>query len=103
MNAKVAPVSEEEIRSFYESNKGRIGVELAKVHDQIRDYLREQKIAARKSEYFNTLRSKAKITTYLKPPPIRRADVLVNGAPFKGAEKAHVTIVKFEDFQCPLL
>jgi protein-disulfide isomerase len=30
-----------------------------------------------------------------------RVDVSVNGSPFKGSEKAEVTIVKFEDFQCP--
>src|SRR5688500_16079097 len=101
VNAKVFPVSEEEIRAFYETNKGRIGVELEKVHDQIRDYLQEQKIAARKIEYFKTLRSKAKVTTYLKPPPIQRAQVATNGAPFKGSEKAQVTIVKFEDFERP--
>jgi protein-disulfide isomerase len=101
VNAKASPVSEEEIRGFYETNKSRIGVELDKVHDQIRDYLREQKIAARKIEYFKTLRSKAKVTSYLKPPPIQRAQVATNGAPFKGAEKAQVTIIKFEDFECP--
>ena len=101
VNNTVQPVSEEEIRNLYEKNKDRIRVELDKVHDQIRDYLREQKIAERKNEYFKTLRAKAKVTTYLKPPPVQRADVLVNGAPFKGPEKAKVTIVKFEDFQCP--
>jgi protein-disulfide isomerase len=101
VNHTVRPVSEEEIRSFYESNKDRLRVELDKVHDQIRDYLREQKIAARKNEYFKTLRNKAKITSYLKPPAVQRADVSINGAPFKGSEKATITIVKFEDFQCP--
>ena len=101
VNAKVPPISEEDIRAFYETNKGRIGVELDKVHDQIRNYLLEQKTTARKNEYFKTLSTKAKITNYLKPPPIQRADVSVNGAPFKGAEKAQVTIVKFEDFECP--
>ena len=101
VNAKVPAVSEEDIRAFYETNKARIGVELDKVHDQIRDYLREQKTTARKNEYFKILRSKAKVTTYLKPPPIQRADVSINGAPFKGSEKAPVTIVKFEDFECP--
>jgi protein-disulfide isomerase len=101
VNHTVQPVSEEEIRSFYESNKDRLRVELDKVHDQIRDYLREQKIAARKNEYFKTLRNKAKITSYLKPPAVQRADVSINGAPFKGSEKATITIVKFEDFQCP--
>jgi protein-disulfide isomerase len=28
-------------------------------------------------------------------------DLSLNGAPSKGSEKAEVTIVKFEDFQCP--
>ena len=101
VNAKVPAISEEDIRAFYENNKGRIGVELEKVHDQIRDYLREQKTASQKNEFFKTLRSKAKVVSYLKPPPIQRADLSVNGAPFKGAEKAQVTIVKFEDFECP--
>jgi protein-disulfide isomerase len=101
VNNTVQPVSEEEIRNMYEKNKERIGVEFDKVHDQIRDYLREQKIAERKNEYFKTLRAKASVTTYLKPPPVQRADVSVNGAPVRGSEKAKVTIVKFEDFQCP--
>jgi protein-disulfide isomerase len=101
VNAKVGVVTEDEIRNFYEANKSRIGVELDKVHDQIRDYLREQRMAARKLEYFKSLRSKAKVTTYLKPPPVQRAQILTNGAPFKGSEKAQVTIVKFEDFECP--
>jgi protein-disulfide isomerase len=98
---KVAPVTEEEIQKFYTSNKTRLQVELDKVHDQIRDYLRDQRLESRKNEFFKTLRSKAKVTTYLKSPPIFRADVAVNGAPFKGSERAPVTIVKFEDFQCP--
>ena len=101
VSAKISAVSEEDIRTFYESNKARIGVELDKVHDQIRDFLSEQRATARKNEYFKTLGAKASVTTYLKPPPVQRADVSVNGAPVRGSEKAKVTIVKFEDFQCP--
>ena len=101
VNNKVQPVSEDEIQSFYEKNKGRIQVGLDKVHDQIRAYLREQKTAERKSEYFKILRANAKITTYLKAPPIYRAEVSTNGAPSKGAGTAPVKIVKFEDFECP--
>ncbi len=101
VNSTVQPASEEEIRILYEKNKERIRVEFDKVHDQIRDYLREQKLTQRKDEYFNNLRTVAKVTTYLKAPPLLRADVLVNGSPFKGPEKAKVTVIKFEDFQCP--
>jgi protein-disulfide isomerase len=101
VNSSVKPPSEEEIRGLYEKNKARIPVELEKVRDQIRNYLHEQKITERKIEYFKTLRINGKVTTYLKPPELVRVDLSVNGAPSKGSEKAEVTIVKFEDFQCP--
>jgi len=101
INNKIQPVSEDEIQAFYKQNKDRLRVELDKVHDQIRDYLAQQKTAERKNEYFKTLRAKAKITTYLKAPPIYRAEVSTNGAPSKGAGNAPVKIVKFEDFECP--
>jgi protein-disulfide isomerase len=98
---KAARITDEEIQRFYESNKGRVGVELAKVHDQIRDYLQSQKVEARKNEFIAGLRAKAKITTYLKAPQVFRSELTIAGAPIRGPEKAPVTIVKFEDFQCP--
>ncbi len=101
VNSKVPPIAENEIQGFYDSNKGRLRVELAKVSDQIRDFLREQKVEKQKQEFFTALRSKAKVTTYLKPPSVYRAEVAFAGAPLRGAEKAAVTIVKFEDYQCP--
>ncbi len=98
---KVAPVSEDDIRIFYEKNKDRIRAELEKVHDQIRDYLGDQKIAQQKNDYFKTLRAKAKVATFLKPPAIFRVEVVTKEAPFRGADIAQIVIVKFEDFQCP--
>ena len=98
---KIAPVSENDVQLFYEKNKNRIGAELDKVHDQIRDYLLEQRIAQQKSEYLKTLRAKAKISTFLKPLGVFRAEVITTGAPFRGSDNAQITIVKFEDFQCP--
>lgn len=101
VNGKAAPASEAEIEAFYNQNKARIPVGLDKVHDQIRDYLREQKLEAQKNDYLKSLRAKAKVTSYLKAPPILRAQVSITGAAVRGSEKAKVTIVKFEDFQCP--
>ena len=101
VNSKILPVADDEVEAFYNSNKARLPVELDKVREQIREFLRGQKIEAQKALYMNSLRSRSKITTYLKPPPVFRAEVSANGAPFKGPEKAPVTIVKFEDFQCP--
>jgi protein-disulfide isomerase len=101
VNNQIPQVSEAEIQNFYENNKQRLNRELNGIHDQIRDYLNDQKIVARKSEYFKTLRAKAKVTTYLKPPAIHRANVLISNAHLRGEETAPVTIIKFEDFECP--
>src|SRR5213594_3353266 len=101
VNSKILPAGDDEIEAFYKLNKARIAVDLDKVREQIRGYLHNQKIEAQKALFLKSLRSKAKVVTYLKPPPVFRAELSVAGEPFKGSEKAAVTIVKFEDFQCP--
>jgi protein-disulfide isomerase len=101
VNSKILPVGDDEIDVFYKSNKARIAVDLDKAREQIRGYLHNQKIEAQKALFLKSLRSKAKVIGYLKPPPAFRAQVSVAGEPFRGSEKAPVTIVKFEDFLCP--
>jgi protein-disulfide isomerase len=101
VNSKILPVGDDEIDVFYKSNKARIAVDLDKAREPIRGYLRNQKIEAQKALFLKSLRSKAKVVTYVKAPPVFRADISVAGEPFKGAEKAPLTVVKFEDFQCP--
>src|SRR5205823_1816368 len=87
INSKVPAIGDEEITAFYETNKARLPIELSKVHDQIRDYLKNQKTAAQKALYLKTLRANAKVVKYLKPPPVYRAEVPFTGAPIRGAEK----------------
>ena len=101
VNSKILPVGDDEIEVFYKSNKARIAVDLDKGREQIRGYLHNQKIEAQKALFFKSLRSNAKVVTYLKPPPVFRTEISVAGEPFRGSEKARVTIVKFEDFLCP--
>ena len=101
VNSKILPVGDDEIDVFYKSNRARIGGELEKVREQIRGYLHNEKIEAQKALFFKSLRSRAKVVTYLKPPAVFRAELSVTGEPFKGPENPPVTIVKFEDFHCP--
>ena len=101
VNSKILPVDDDEIDVFYKSNKARIAVDLDKAREQIRSHLNNQKIQAQKALFLKSLRSKAKVVTYLTSPPVFRAELSVAGEPFKGAEKAPLTVVKFEDFQCP--
>lgn len=101
VTSKVGLVTEREIETFYQANKARLQGEEATVRQQIRGYLQNQKLAARRQQFLDSLRSKAKVVVTLKPPPVFRAEVSTNGAPSKGPVKAAVTIVKFEDFYCP--
>ena len=101
VTSKLALVSEQEVEAFYEKNKARVPGDPAAARQQIRIHLQNEKIAAKKQEYFQLLRSKAKIAVHLQSPPVHRLEVSTNGAPFKGPAKAPVTMVKFEDFHCP--
>jgi protein-disulfide isomerase len=98
---KIMPITDDEIEVFYGSNKSRLGMDLKEAREQIRVFLRATKIEAQKALYLKSLRSNSRIETYLKPPPLFRAEVPTTGAPSKGPEYAQVTIVKFEDYQCP--
>lgn len=101
VDGKLEPISDDEVKVFYEANKARIKGDEAGLREPIRAYLREQKVEARRSVFLAQLRSQANVVINLQPPEMFRAEVSVEGAPFRGAEEAPVTIVKFEDFHCP--
>ena len=99
--SKIMPVTDDEIEVFYRSNKSRLAMDLKESREQIRQFLRNKKIEAQKALYLKSLRSNSRIETYLKAPPPFRAEVPTGGAPSKGPGYAPVTIIKFEDYQCP--
>ena len=101
VTSKVGLITEQEIESFYQANKARLQGEEATVRDQIRAQLQNQKLAAQREAFLRSLRSQAKVVVHLKPPPVFRAEVATEGAPFKGAAAAPVTIAEFQDFPCP--
>jgi len=60
----------------------------------------EQKIKVRRHEFAQSLQAKGKVSVYLDPPtPVR--DVVGVDGPSRGPASAAVTIVEYEDFQCP--
>jgi len=98
---KIMPISDKDISELYYANRARIPVELDEVREEIRRVLTNERLAAQKALYIQSLRTSAKIDIALKPPLTYRVDVPIAGAPIKGADKAQITIVKFEDFHCP--
>jgi protein-disulfide isomerase len=101
ITSKVGLVTEQEIEKFYQDNKAQIKDDDPQVREKIRAYLQNQKLAAKREEFLKSLRSQAKVVINLKPPPVLRVEVSVDGAPFKGPANAPVTIVEFSDYECP--
>jgi protein-disulfide isomerase len=100
VTSKAAAVTAEEIHNVYEFNKSQLQKPEPEVTDQIRTYLRDQRVATRRQEFVKSLQSQAKVSIYLVPPPPFRSDVGLEG-PSRGPADAPITIVEFEDFQCP--
>lgn len=101
VNQKVEPISDEETEVLYEANKDRFNGEEEELRRQIRNFLENRQRQARRRIFLELLRADAEVAVYLDPPEPYRAEVAVEGAPFRGSETAPVTIVKFEDFHCP--
>jgi protein-disulfide isomerase len=101
VTSKVGLVTEQEIEAFYQANKARFPGDGATLREQVRAQLQNQRLAAQREAFLQSLRSQAKVIVHLKTPPVFRAEVAVDGAPFKGAASAPVTMVEFQDFHCP--
>jgi SurA N-terminal domain len=60
VTAKVGLVTESEIEAFYQANKGRLRGDESRLRDGIRAHLQEQKLAARRNQLLESLRSQSK-------------------------------------------
>jgi protein-disulfide isomerase len=98
VTAKVGLVTEQEIEAFYQANKARLRGEEATVRQQVRAYLQQQKLAAQRERFVESLRAQGKVLVRLQPPPAVRVEVSTDGAPVRGTAEA---LVEFSDFQCP--
>jgi protein-disulfide isomerase len=101
ISAKADSVSDTEVDAFYQENKARLPGDPAQTKQRIRTYLESQNYVARRDSFLKLLRDEANVKVYLKAPPVRRAEVGIEGAPLRGPATAPVTIVEFSDFHCP--
>jgi protein-disulfide isomerase len=100
VTAKAADVTPQEIHSVYEINKNQLRKPESEVEGQIRSLLRDRKIAERRQDFAKSLQSEARVSIFLASPPPFRTNVGIDG-PSRGPANAPVTVVAFEDFQCP--
>jgi len=89
--------SEEALRLYYEGTESKEPFEA--VRAGILDHIRQSRMLKAKTEYVQTLRSKAKIAVSVAPP---LAAVSLKDTPVRGvAANAPVTLVEYADYECP--
>ena len=101
IEARVEPVTEEELSQFIAANRARIRGDAETLRPQIREFLAARKLEERREAFVESLRASADVSISLTPPEEFRAEIDVEGAPVRGAVDAPVTIVEFSDFHCP--
>lgn len=94
---KVAPVSDDQVRAFYDSKRAQIPQPFEQISPKIKEFLQHQAVEQANRTYLDSLRSKYQAAVAVEP--LREA-VGISG-PERGPENAPVTIVEFSDFQCP--
>lgn len=98
VDSKVAEPTQLEIEAYYQGQKDKLRQPLEEIKGQMVQALKDAKTTEATRAYLQSLRAKAKVTTYLQPP---RMEVSWVGAPVRGVREAPVTIVEFSDYQCP--
>ena len=99
ITAKIPPVSETEVTSWFQANQARLqGAPLEQVKQPIRAYLIQERMQSIRSQYVDSLRAKTNVTIMLEPP---RQVVSSANSPSKGPKTAPVELIEFSDFQCP--
>lgn len=101
MAARIAPVTEADVVTFYQGNIGQMqGRSLEVMAPAIRNFLQEQHSQTARLTFLADLRAEGPDVRVLFEAP--RHDVALTDAdPSTGAATAPVTIVEFSDFQCP--
>jgi protein-disulfide isomerase len=96
-----APVTETDIKAFYDENRDRAqGRTLDDLRQAVRDYLDGQRKAQARAQLIGELRQKSgRVKVLLEPP--RYPVALAAHDPVRGEPTAPVTIVEFSDYQCP--
>lgn len=94
---KPAPVSDDQMHAFYDSQKAQIPQPFEQISPKIKEFLQSQAVEKANRSYLNSLRAKYGAAVIVEP----LREVVGTSGPERGPESAPITIVEFSDFECP--
>jgi protein-disulfide isomerase len=97
IQAKAAEVTDADVDEFYQQNQSRIPQPKENVAEQIRAYIRQQRLQKAEADFFAETEKTFEVDYLIEP---MRVEVAATG-PARGSDQAPVTIVEFSDFECP--
>ena len=98
ITARIAPVTDAEVASWFQANQGRLqGAPLDQVRQPIKNFLTQERMQAIRSQYVDSLKAKSAVRLMLDPP--RQKVAMVSTSPSRGPAGAPVEVVDFSDFQ----
>jgi protein-disulfide isomerase len=99
INAKIPPVTDADIATWYQANTSRVqGASLEQVRAPIRQLLVQERTQVVYTAYIERLKAKTPVRLTLEPP--RRVVAAADGA-VQGPANAPIELIEFSDFQCP--
>lgn len=98
---KPQPVTDEQIRTFFDQNKERISGEFEQTKDAIKQYLEQMALRQAERVFVEKLRANASIQVNLVAPESPVFSIATDDQPSLGNAKAPVTVIAFTDYQCP--
>jgi len=98
---KPKPVTDEQVKLFYDQNKERVSGEFEQTKDAIKQYLEQIETRQAERVFVERLRAGASIQVFLVAPESPVFSIATNDQPSIGPANAPVTIVAFTDYQCP--
>jgi protein-disulfide isomerase len=98
--ARLKPVTDDEVKQFYEQNKDRAqGRPLAELSPMIQQFLVSQRQQQARAQLVDDLKKKSTARILLDPP--RQTINVSSDDPSSGPANAPITLVEFSDYQCP--
>ncbi len=98
---KATPPADDEVRAIYDANREVIHADFDVVAPYIRKQLSEDRRNELEQALIEELRRSADVRYAVPPPELPRFEVDAGSGPAWGPRDARVTVITFNDFECP--